>query len=511
MKSKQNPKNGTSAGIKPAEYLNMSTVINRTIRIQTGLKSVLYRFYKFITRNLLAHPERSFFSVLGILFIMIIVGNFTRRPPVVQNTEAAVKSVPVFSVGSAPKLKMTARIEKSGAIKITAQTAGVVQTVNFTEGQKVSRGSQLFWLSTNYQGGTIPSVSRQIAEANNKFVNDNYESQLGSIKKRRDLANAQYNQYSDLRDITSQSVDATRQLISFNEQLGTSVDNQLALLNSTNENHANDALILQVSQAKSGIMSGLLSLKTSLRNTEYQIDQTKAPNSIASSTKDLALAGLDMEEKSLNLNKEISGLNLTLARISESLMYPASPVNGTVERIYVSVGQNINPGTILATITGTKNTATAIVSVSREIDGKISQLEPSIAYIGGDQVELTPKYVSNEPTEGSFNSILYTIPEPQADRLANGSSITIDIPVGSAEAASTIPYIPLDAVFQTQSEAYLFVASGSAGTQMSAESRKIILGPVYGAYVEVTDGLNKGDQIILDRSVIDGDRITIKN
>jgi multidrug efflux pump subunit AcrA (membrane-fusion protein) len=498
-------------GISKFKYLNLSTMISTTKHIQQNAKTLLLRFYKLITQNLLNHPERSFFSVLGILFLFIVIGNFIRKPPMIKNPVIPVKAVSVFSVGSAPKLKMTAKIEKSGAIKLVAQTGGVVQGIYATLGQSVSRGSQLFWISTNYQGGTMPTVTREIAQASNKLINDSFDSQKENIQRRRDLANTQYNQFTDLRDISTQSITDTKNLIAFNEQLASSIDTQLNALTVNNADHANDALILQVNQAKSGILSGLLSLKSSLRNVEYQTDSTKATSNLSSLTKDMTLLQLDLEEKSLNLNKEISGLNLTLARINEAMMYPSSPVNGTIERVYVSIGQNISQGTVLATITGNSDSAVAIVSVSKEIAGKISKLEPSTLYIGNDKVELIPKYISREPTEGSFNSIIYSISDEYSSKLTNGSSIVIDIPVGSIGASSIVPYIPLDAIFQTQNEAYLFTATSSGSNALQVESRWVKLGPVYGAFVEVIEGLHKGDQVILDRNVIDGDKITINN
>jgi hypothetical protein len=37
------------------------------------------------------------------------------------------------------------------------------------------------------------------------------------------------------------------------------------------------------------------------------------------------------------------------------------------------------------------------------------------------------------------------------------------------------------------------------------------LGSVFGSFVQISDGLKKEDQVILDRNVIDGDPITIVN
>ena len=48
-------------------------------------------------------------------------------------------------------------------------------------------------------------------------------------------------------------------------------------------------------------------------------------------------------------------------------MYPVSPFDGTIEKIHVKIGQVVNPGTILATITSTDVTTTATALVPQAV------------------------------------------------------------------------------------------------------------------------------------------------
>ena len=66
-------------------------------------------------------------------------------------------------------------------------------------------------------------------------------------------------------------------------------------------------------------------------------------------------------------------------------------------------------------------------------------------------------------------------------------------------AGNTSIYIPLDAIYQSETGAYVYLAVDNR-----AVVRSIELGEVIGSYVAVTSGLAHGDTIILDRTVLDG-------
>jgi multidrug efflux pump subunit AcrA (membrane-fusion protein) len=476
-----------------------------------SLKTKIKFVYKKITAAILNTPERSFFTVLGALFLIIIIGNIIGRfgaKPV--ETTQSVKKVHFFSIGESPKITATARIEKSGVIKIIAQSGGVVQAIYKNEGANINRGETLMWLSSNNQGGTIPSVNRQIAQNSYSFANDNFAAQVDLINKQRDVADKGKGQADKLRDIANQSIDDTNNLINLNNDIVNSLDNQINALSASDSGSTTAALILQAKTGKAQIESGLLSLKSALRNAQFQSNSDNEPAKLAQDQLDITKSQLDLQEKSLKLSLEVARLNLNVAQIAESFMYPASPLTGVIERIHVQVGQNVNNGAVLATITGNQNHATAIVNVPKSVAQQVSLLEKSVLYINGSQIELTPKYISGEPTENGTNTISYLIPDEYTGKLAQGSSIRIDIPIDAKDSKTTsaVPFIPLDAVYQTQTDAYVFIASPSGQSTYTAKSKTIKLGNVYGAFVEAITGLNNADQIITDRNIVAGDKVT---
>lgn len=473
--------------------------------ISNTFKKVLRKLYHTIDD----HPLQYFFSLMGVVLLLIVLTHVFQTPAKKEVKEIRqTKEVGVVSIGSAPRIHMQAKIEKSGVIKITALTGGVVQQIYKHEGDKVQKGTWLFGMSTNYQGGVAQSVTRQIAEKNNQFVSDTYDSQKEVIAKNREIATKAESQVADLRDINFKSIAETNNLISLNDNVLSMMDQQLAVLDSINVNGSSNSAILSLKQGKSQVLAALNQAHAAVRTAEYQTNGDNEPGAIARAQRDATLKQLDIQEKSLDLNKEISLLNLRLAQIQEAMMYPAAPFEGVIERVNVKVGQNITAGTVLATMTGAKNAASVIVNASSHIALSVSRLEPSTIVAGNTTITAYPSYISSEPTDGTLHSIVFTLPEGEGKLFTNDQVITVDLPIGAANSSSTIPFIPLDTIYQTDTQSFIYVVQADKG-ELKAVSKTIELGTVMGDFVEVKKGLSAGDKIILDRNVVEGDLLKL--
>lgn len=469
----------------------------------TSLKKRLQNVWKKITSFIDTRPFGSFFILLGLLLALIILGNFLRKPAAVEEKKASEPElVETYSFGESPKMTFAAKVEKSGVISIFAQSPGIVQKINLTEGQKVGRGGTLVSLSTNYQGGNAASLSRQIAQKSFDSTVENFDLQKDIIGKQRELAEKGNIQAEQMREITRQSLDETRSLITLNEQIISGIDRQIEFLESVNVNGASDSALLGARQGKAAAQGGLAQLRSTLRTLDYQSNEEKTPAQIGDISKDLTLRQLDLQERGLVLSKDISELNLKLARVSEGLMYPASPCVGVVERIYVKVGQSISPGTLIATIKADQGENTAVVLVPRDIAKQISTAETSEFIIGGKKVSLYPRYVSTEATDGSLHSVLYALPALYAPQLTNSTTLEVRIPMGNKKIVTDTLYIPLDSVYQTTEKSYVYVTEEDKATV-----KEVSLGDVSGSFVKVNSGLSASDRVITSRSVQEGDAI----
>lgn len=479
------------AQISPLKKIHNSTI-----------KNTFRKWYKAVTTFIKRRPLGSFFIALGLLFLVIVIGHILSQPkPVIAQKPQPIQ-VTLYSIGTAPKATFQAEIEKAGVITINAQASGIVQSISVKEGSTISKGDQLLSLSSNYQGGNALGVSAQIAQAQNQNVQDSYSEQQDAIAKQQDIANDTYNSYTEQQAIASQSANNTNALISANQTVLNTLNQQLT----TDQNNSVPSPTTMPEESEINTLQGEQNtLEASLANLQQQTNSSNPPGQLAITQRDLTLEQLDIQAKSLTLNKQVTALQAQLAEVNADTMLPVSPVDGVVDRVFVRAGQQVSQGTELAVISAKEGSAQtiAVVSVPQEIAQNISRLEPSDIYINENSYQMKPFYISNDATNGLLYSVFYTIPTALTNLVTDGEYIPVNIPINSANSGNTIPFVPIDAVYQTSDSNYLLVDENG-----KAVSRKISLGNVFGSFVEVTSGLETGDQVILDRNVIAGDKVT---
>lgn len=447
-------------------------------------------------------PFASFFAFLFLFLILIVVSNILGTPKIEEKKEIPqTKSVRVYHVGSAPKLTVQAQIEKSGVITITSLMGGVVQTIYKNQGEKISKGDWLVGLSSNYQGGNTFSLQRQMAQKQYQTAKDTYDEQKDSIEIQKKIAEKTHVSAEDLRNINEQSIAGISSLVSLNNDILQTLDQQLGTA-------TNSADILGIKQLKSQFLAANNQAQSSLLSTQYQTSDDNAPAEFTNLQKNLTIKQLEVQKKMLSLNLEISKLQLQMAQVTEAMMYPSSPFSGVVQRVFVKIGQAVNPGTPLAIINQTTDQPDPIVAVayvSADIARRISLLEQSILHLNGNiDLSINPTYITQEAVQGSLYGIYFTVPDNYVRDVTEKGFIQVDLPIGHYDTSAVIPYIPVDAAYQTKDQSYIYVVKDG-----KAQSKSVELGNVYGSFVEVQKGLDNSDKVILDRNIIAGDLVKI--
>lgn len=452
-------------------------------------------------------PLASFFILLASLLGLIAASHYLNRPKVETVTATpVVKEVAVYRIGTAPRITVTAQTQKSGVIQIVALTNGVIDRLYHKEGDGVRKGDLLVGMSTNYQGGNVLSLQRALAQKQYEGVAKTYPLQKELIEKQRDQAEETDENSDRLREITAQSISETQDLITLNEDILRILDENIKTLQQNSA--ANAALILAAKQQKSQFLAATNQSRQALRNAQYESNPDNPPAQLSNITKEIALKQLDIQQKQLEVNKDVSHLQLQIAQVNEGLMFPVAPFSGIVERVFVKEKEVVTPGTPLMVFSQTKeeDPISAVAFVPREIAQKVSRLEPSTLHIGDNfSFQTNPSFISTEAVEGTLYAIYFPIPDEYNAAVVNKGLITVDIPIGYPDALVSVPYVPLDAVYQTREKAYIFIDKNGF-----AASREISLGEVFGQFVEVTGGINRGDAIIVDRNVIEGDIVKAK-
>lgn len=480
--------------------------------MQKIVKSLRHFIQKNPTRNKLKErskilisfirkrPWVSFFGILGLLLLLIIGSILINRPKSDQGVkERGPKRVDVYRIGELPRVSLLGKIEKSGVIKINAQMGGIIQDINVLEGQSIKKSANLIQLSSTYDGANISSVQRQLAQTQYKNVVDTFDSQKDLIKKQREIADKTNANAEELRSIGRSSLDETRTLLSFNEELLRDVESLLQSTQTPPEEMA------QAKQLRAQLLSATNQIKSALRQLEYQTNEDKPQAQLSDLGKEITLKQLDIQEKSLEMNKELLRLQLNLAFISESLMHPTSPITGVVERVFVKKGQSVTPGDPLLIISGNTQEATIVVLAPSEIADAVSRVETSTVTIGYDNFQSVPSYISANATDGVLYTIMYSVPDVLAYLITDSMFVTVEIPIGYPDTTSAAPYVPLDAVYQTQDSEFVYVIAGN-----KVKSKTVRLGQVLGTYVQVENGISQGDRIIINRNVIEGETVSTK-
>lgn len=472
-------------------------------KVTTPVRNASSRAWARIKKFMIRFPVWTLVIILALLLVFIAVGNAIRKPKIEKaDTTVKPKIVELYSIGEAPKLRAQAKVEKSGVIKIVAQTSGIVQQIRFKEGQPVARGATLTNISSNYQGGNVSTVQRQIAEKQYFNAKDTLDTQKDVIGKQRALADKTDENSDKLRDISKQSISETQSLLDLNNSIIATIDTNLNQYTATNSGSVNDSAIQALKLQKVQLQSTTNSLNSSLRSLNYTTGDDNAPAGIANITRELTQKQLDLQEKTVELNVEVSHLQYNSALINESLSYPAAPCAGIIEKVHVKFGQNVTPGTVLFTLSTNEKSAMAVALVSKDVALNVSKIEPSIIHSGGKTLSLLPSYVSAEATDGTLYSVYYALPEEYLSEYGQDSYLEVEIPVGYSSTNSTDPFVPLDAVHQTQDESIIYVMQKG-----KAQAKQVQLGQVFGQSVEVISGLGPADQVILTRDILDDEPV----
>lgn len=469
------------------------------------LKRVRKVKFKRINQFIQKRPLLSFFSVLIVLFGLILAGNFlTPKKPEITKAEV-VKEVAVYQLGSVPKISLQAKVDKSGVINVVALAPGVVSTINVTEGQQVQKGANLVNFSTNYSGGNAANLQLAVAAKQNQIVKDTYQIQKELIKQNREIVHNSLENVEGLREISSNSLSGIRGNLTLNQSIIDQIDSNIRELQANNPGGVNDQTILQSRQMKSQFEAANLGLRNQLNTVEFSTKSDGPVVQLSELQKDIALKQLDIQEKTLDLTKDISSLQVALAAVNAEMLHPTAPFGGTVDKIFVKVGEAVNPGTPLLIISGNNQRSSVVALVPENIAKNVSKLEEATLKINGANLKVQPAHISQDATDGVLYSVIFNLPDEMSSSLTLGNYVLLELPVGLLSSGNTTPYVPLDSVFQGSDMSYVFVVQGD-----KAESRKVELGSVFGRFVEVNKGLNSGDRVILNRNVIAGDKVKLQ-
>lgn len=301
------------------------------------------------------------------------------------------------------------------------------------------------------------------------------------------------------------------------------LDNTISSVDFSEETlNANISKFNQLRLSLLGTESNTKSLTQAIENIEINAksNKDKLDNLLATAKNQVSMAEIAYENAQLGLEKTSSlgdqqilsaeiakdstqgQLNLALARASD--LYINSPIDGIITKKSVEVGEEVSPGKVVAEISQL-NLMKIIINLPSEEAYKVKV---------GNEVIIEDKlqgFVSQiNPAADSLSKkveIEIAFDNKKSELIAE-TFVNIKIPIESqVKSNNGFFLIPLKAVTLTQNENYVYLAKDGIATKQD-----ITVGDIQNDLIEITDGLNLDDKVIIDgsKNLNNGDKIEIK-
>ena len=198
-----------------------------------------------------------------------------------------------------------------------------------------------------------------------------------------------------------------------------------------------------------------------------------------------------------------------LAQVQAGDLNIKTPISGKITGKYIEVGAEVNPGQKIAQVSQTDNLKIEINLPSEEIY-RISKGEEVVI---GENLKGTISSIdpaADPITRKVKVEILY---DNKNNDLIQGTFIDVVIPIKKLEKThSESVFIPLRAVIIAPEGNYVFtVMAGDGAETKLAKKTTVITGKTEGALIEILDGLNTGDELIVEggKNLEDGETLKI--
>jgi HlyD family secretion protein len=206
-------------------------------------------------------------------------------------------------------------------------------------------------------------------------------------------------------------------------------------------------------------------------------------------------------------------LNVEDAETALAVASMVSPISGVVTAVNVAAGDSVNANTVVVSVADP--TALSVTGQVDEID--IFQVQP------GQQVRVSLNALSDAPLPGVVESV-DLIGQNQGGIVSYGITITINLPQRGPLAGITVREgmgVTASIVVQEQTDV-LLIPTGAIereGTDLvvtvaladgTRETRVIGLGMTDGSFVEITDGLQQGETIVVPSTAAGQANLTLQ-
>lgn len=446
------------------------------------------------TRDLFSRHQLLVVSGLAGLFLILLIGSRFLQPGELQTADVAPKTISVatFVVGEDDLYQAAVgKVKNLSSLTLVAQTPGPISKPRYSEGDYVDEWALIATVASAYDGSNALSVSRQIAGESYTLAEVTYDNTVQVVSKTRELADANSDNTEELRKLSEASLDGTRNSVSATKEALEGLKAGLTGVPATD-----GPLLAQIA----GLEGALAQSEASLASLEYQVSTDNPPTRLANLDRELVQLTTELQLKSAEIGKNIAWLGLRAAQVAEAATMIKAPFAGRLERVFVTEGHYVSPGTPVAKITG-ETQLTLVVPVAGSVAQQVDRQGFAQLLHNGELAQLAILHVSSTPTSGTLFEVLFDLPDEWAEDFREGETVTVSLPMAKAPQLGP-QFVPVDAVFVTNTGRFVYVDDGGRAKRVDIVTDKIV-----GDRIEVVAGLDVGDVLLLDRSVRDGQPI----
>ncbi|GGG45981.1 efflux RND transporter periplasmic adaptor subunit [Hymenobacter glacieicola] len=188
--------------------------------------------------------------------------------------------------------------------------------------------------------------------------------------------------------------------------------------------------------------------------------------------------------------------NLSTLNQQRALYSVVAPFSGTVDDVLPKLGETVAPGSPVVKLLSSSGTGKIVVDVSEAYAARIKAGDKALVTIpdlGAEELPATVRVVTStiNPTSRTFTTEL-RLNSNKAGQLRPNMVANVRIQNYDRPNATVLP---VDLVQKDEQNSYVLVVSDKGGQKVAAK-RIIQTGNTYNGKVEVTGGLQSGDQVI---------------
>ena len=483
---------------------------------------------------------KKIYIIIPVIIILIIVFGIiltSSKQKEITEQEETIKQVETAIIGSEEIkafLKTVGEVKPMSEVTAVSLAKGTVKNIYFKLGDYVRVNDILIELKNE---NTKESLS--LAETGLKTANDNLNNaKILQTQTQKDLKNTviisssgYLNTIHDLLDDINYIIKAegNQQIPGISSTIAS--QNSQSLINAKESYFKAKISYDNISLDTDNILLSLIEIVNTLQETRQALEDTitvlenTTPNSNFSETtleaqktlfsqKRLTLSATqtqaETQKQSLaNLDlfnkRELDALEnalsyaqnqLNLAKIAFNNLSISSPIEGRVAEKYIEIGQEINPNQNIAKVSQTNSVKIEISLTKEDITtakiGKTVNIDDTTGII-----------ISISPTADSFTRKI-KVEIATRSNLVPGTFVDVEIPL---EQNNTSIFIPLKALNISQNENYVFVKQND-----KALKRIVSVGKTQGSFVEITQGLTLGEELIIEgnKELQNGEQINAK-